>query len=142
MTRQRKIVFGVIASVCAVLLLVLAAVTLAPKLIDTQVVREKLRSEIKHRAGVGVDFKQLELDLFPRPHIVIDQVSLSIPPNVKGRAASVGVSLKILPLFLGKIEVTSVHFDAAEVDYILPFSPAAESQPSQHLSLQELKKQK
>jgi hypothetical protein len=140
MTRQRKIVFDVIASVCAVLLLVLAAVTLVPKLIDTEVVREKLRSEIKHTAGVEIDFKQLELDLFPRPHIVIDQVSLSIPPNVKGRAASVGVSLKILALFLGKIEVTSVHFDAVELDYILPVRSDADNQSWQPLSLQELKK--
>jgi hypothetical protein len=140
MTRREKIVYGVIASVSAVLILMFAAVTLAPKFVDTEVVREKLRSEIKHRTGVDVDFKHLAFDFFPRPHIAFEQASLSIPPNVKGRAASVAVSLKILPLFLGKVEVTSIHFDAAEVDYILPLSSAADTQTSQSLSLQELKR--
>ena len=140
MTRRRKIVYSVIACICAVLILMFAAAILAPKFVDTEVVREKLRSEIKHRAGVDVDFKHLAFDFFPRPHIAFEQASLSIPPNVKGRAASVGVSLKILPLFLGNIEVTNIYFDAAEVDYILPLSLAAENQTSQSLSLQELKR--
>jgi hypothetical protein len=138
--RSKKIVYGVIASVCAVLILTFAAVILVPKVVDTEVVREKLRSEIKLKSGVDVDFKQLEIDYFPRPHIVFEQATLSLPPNVKGRVASLKVYLNILPLFLGKIEITNIHLDAAEVDYILPLSPAAESQTSQHLSLQELKK--
>ncbi len=140
MTRRGKIVYGVTVCVCAVLILVFATVTLAPKFVDTEVVREKLHSEIKQRSGVDVDFKHLAFDFFPRPSIIFQQASLSIPPNVKGRAASVGVSLNILPLFLGRVEVTNIHFDAAEVDYILPLSPAAETQTSQSLSLQELKR--
>ena len=72
-----------------------AAVTLVPKVVGTEVVREKLRSEIKQKSGVDVDFKQLEFDFFPRPHIVFEQATLSILPNIRGRAVSVGAYLKI-----------------------------------------------
>lgn len=64
MTRRKKIVYGIIASLCAVLILMFRVVILVPKVIDTQVVREKLRSEIKLKIGVDVDFKQLGLDIF------------------------------------------------------------------------------
>ncbi len=140
MARPKKIVYGVIASLCAVLILMFAVVILAPKVIDTQLVREALRSEIKQRSGVDIDFKQLALDVFPRPQIIFEQATLSMPPHVKARAASVGVNLNILPLFLGKIEVTSIHLDSAEVDYIHPEKSAADNRISQPLYLEELKR--
>jgi len=63
--RRRKIVIGVIACAFAVLILMLTVVLIAPKVVDTKTVRDKLRCEIKKIAGVEIDFKHLVLDFFP-----------------------------------------------------------------------------
>jgi len=98
--RRRKIVIGLIACAFAVLILMLTVVLIAPKVVDTKTVRGKVRSEIKKIAGVEIDFKHLVLDFFPHPHVIFDQVTLSIPPDVRGKAVSVRVHPKIWPLFL------------------------------------------
>ena len=86
MNRRRKIVIGIWRLVFIVLILLLAAILIAPKVIDSEVVKAKIRSKIKETAGVEIDFKHLVLDFFPHPHIIVDRVALSIPPGVKGKA--------------------------------------------------------
>ena len=106
MDRRKKIVTGVFACAFAVLILMIAVVLIAPKVVDTKTVRDKVRSEIKETSGAEIDFKHLVLDFFPHPHVIFDQVTLSIPPGVKGKAVSVTVQPKILPLFLGKVQIS------------------------------------
>ena len=57
-------------------------------MIDSESVKAKVRSEIKKIAGVDIDFEHLKLDFFPHPHVIVDQVELSIPPGVRGKAES------------------------------------------------------
>ncbi len=51
MVRRRKIIIGVITCAIAVLILMLTVVLIAPKVVDTKTVRDKVRSEIKKVAG-------------------------------------------------------------------------------------------
>ncbi len=141
MVRRRKIVIGVIAGVFAVLILMLTTVVLiAPKVVDTKTVRDKVRSEIKKVAGVEIDFKHLVLDFFPHPHVIFNQVTLSIPPGVRGKAVSVRVLPRIWPLFLGKLQIAGLRLDSAELDYTLTKKPATAKIASQPFSLNELGK--
>ena len=116
MIRRRKIVVGVIACAFAVLMLMLAAVLLAPSLIDTKSVKDEIRSHAQKELGAKIDFKHLVLDLFPHPHVIFDQATLSISPGIRGKAVSVSVYPKILPLFLGKMQIASLRLDSAELD--------------------------
>jgi hypothetical protein len=64
MMRRRKIVIGTVACAFAVLILLLAAVTIAPKAVDTETVKAKVRSELLKVAGVESDQPgQLQADL-------------------------------------------------------------------------------
>ena len=81
MNRRRKIVIGIVACAFAVSILLLAAILIAPKVIDSEAVKAKVRSEIKETAGVEIDFKHLDLDFFPHPHVIFDQVTLVHTPG-------------------------------------------------------------
>ena len=52
MMRRRKIVIGTVACAFAVLMLLLAVVIIAPKVVDTETVKAKVRSELLKVAGV------------------------------------------------------------------------------------------
>ena len=67
MTSRRKIVIGVIACAFAVLILMLAAVLIAPKVVDSEAVKARVHSEIKETADIDIDFEHLVLDFFPLP---------------------------------------------------------------------------
>ncbi|MBT8369093.1 MAG: AsmA family protein [Deltaproteobacteria bacterium] len=77
MNRQRKIFIGIIAGALGVFTLLLAVVIIAPKMVDTEMVRDKLRSEIKETSGVEIDFEHLILDFFPHPHVIFEQIQLT-----------------------------------------------------------------
>ncbi len=124
MTIQRKIVIAIIACLLGVSILLLAVAIIAPKVVDSKAVRDKVRSEIKETAGAEIDFKHLVLNFFPHPHVIVSQVELSIPPGVRGKAASIKIQPKILPLLLGKMQIAGLHLESAELDYTLPQKPA------------------
>jgi len=138
--RRRKIVIGVIACAFAVLILMLAAVLLAPNLIDTKSVKDEIRSHVQKELGAKIDFKHLVFNFFPYPHVIFDQVTLSMLPVVRGKVVSVRVSPKILPLFQGKMQIASLRLDSAELDYTLTKKPATEKTTLQPFSLYELGK--
>ncbi|MBW1842032.1 MAG: AsmA family protein, partial [Deltaproteobacteria bacterium] len=140
MNRPGKIVTGLIACLIAVFILLLAAVLIVPKMIDSEAVKAKVRSEIKETAGVEIDYQRLHLDFFPHPHVIFDQVTLSIPPGVRGEAVSVRVHPKILPLFLGKMQIAGLRLDSAKLDYTLTKKSATGKINSQPFSLYELGK--
>ena len=140
MMKRRKIVIGTVACAFAVLMLLLAAVIIAPKVIDSETVKAKVRSELVKVAGVEIDFDHLILEFFPRPHVIIDRVDLAIPPGVKGKAASVTVQPKLLPLFWGKMKIAGLYLDSAELDYILPQRPATEKTTPKLFPLHDLGK--
>ena len=140
MNTLKKIGIGIIACLFGVLFLMLAAVLIAPKVVDTKTVRDKLRSEIKQTSGVEIDFKHLILDFFPHPHVIFDQVTLSMLPVVRGKAASVRVHPNILPLFLGKMQIAGLRLDSAELNYTLPIRSATVKRASQPFSLNDLGK--
>lgn len=140
MNRPGKIVTGLIACLIAVFILLLAAVLIVPKMIDSETVKARLRSEITQIAGIEIDYQRLHLDFFPHPHVIFDQVTLSIPPGVTGEAVSVKVHPKMLPLFLGKIQIAGLRLDSAKLDYALTKKPATEKTTQQPFSFYELGK--
>ena len=124
MNRREKLVAGIIAVALSVLILLLAAILIAPKVLDSDALKAKVRNEIRETAGVELDFKHLILKFFPHPHVIVNRVELSIPPGLMGKAASIRIRPKILPLFLGKMQIASLRLKLAELDYTLPETPA------------------
>jgi uncharacterized protein involved in outer membrane biogenesis len=137
MVKQRKIIISLIACITAVLFLAFAAAIFEPKIVDSKAVGHKLRSEVKKATGVDVDFKHLRLGLFPRPHVMIEQVETSIP-GARAAAAALTIHPRILPLFMGKLQIVSLRLDSAELNYTLPIKPATKKNSRQSVSLYDL----
>ena len=140
MNRRRKIVVSISAALFVALMLLVAAILIAPKVIDSEAVKAKVRSEIKETAGAEIDFKHLVLKFFPHPHVIVNQVELSISPGVRGKAASIRIRPKILPLFLGKMQIAGLRLDLAELDYTLPEKPATGKTTPQPFTFSSLAK--
>ena len=140
MVTPKQIVVSVIACAIVVMLVLLAATLLAPKWIDSQTVRHKLRSEAKKATGIEVDFKHLRLGLLPRPHVAFEQVEAS-RPGVKAEAAALTIHPRILPLFQGKLQITRLHLDSAQLDYTLPIKPVTDKTSQKPISLVNLGKE-
>ena len=66
MTIQRKIVIAIIACLLGVSILLLAVVIIAPKVIDSKAVRDKVRSEIKETA-VAYELAEMMKKTVARP---------------------------------------------------------------------------
>lgn len=129
-----------IAVVLSVVILLLAVVSIAPRVIDTPMVKAKLRGEIKEASGAEIDFEHLVLDFLPHPRITFKQATVSVPSAVKGQIASMTVRPKILPLFVGDVQIAGLHLQSAKLDYILPKKSAASEKTPQPFSYSNLAK--
>lgn len=140
MIKRRNIVIGIVAIALSVFILLLAVVVIAPKIVDTKIVREKLRSEIKETSGAEIDFEHLVLDFFPYPRVNFKQVMVSVPSAVKGKIVSMIVRPKILPLFVGEVQIADLRLESADLDYILPQKPPTGGKTPQPFSYYNLAK--
>jgi len=138
--RRRKIGIGIGASVFIGLILLFAAILIAPKVVDSEAVKTKVRSEIKETSGVEIDFEHLVLDFFPHPRIIFERVILPVPPALRAKAASMTVQPKFLPLLLGKMQIAGIRLDSAELDYMLPEKPGTAKTTPQPISYYNLAK--
>jgi hypothetical protein len=101
-----------LACTLVVFILLFTAVLVAPKVFDSDAVKSKIQSEIKKAAGAEIDFAHLILDFFPRPHVILNQVTLLVPATVKGQS----VSLMVIQgqMQNGEISIPNIQFDLTD----------------------------
>jgi uncharacterized protein involved in outer membrane biogenesis len=90
MSRRKKIYLWVAGSIGVLLILLLALVVLLPRLINLELLRERILADVSQTVGGVVEFEKIDLSFFPRPHVVIHQASLSVP----GKAIKYYLSLR------------------------------------------------
>ena len=101
MSKKRKIFFGLIggAGVLAGLLLVLYF--LGPKIINLDATRQKIESLFSEKVGGTMVYRRVDLSLFPRPFVQLDQASISIPGKLKGTVDALRIYPELMPLLRG-----------------------------------------
>ena len=102
------------------LALLLASLFLLPRLINLEVMKEKIRTTISQKVKGEVEFHKIDLSLFPRPVVEIHKIRLSIPGTLSGKVESVAVLPKILPLIQGRVRIAALHFEAPHLNMVLP----------------------
>ncbi|MGD9321575.1 MAG: AsmA-like C-terminal domain-containing protein, partial [Desulfobacteraceae bacterium] len=120
MTKRKKIFRIVIISVGALLAILLAFQIIVPKLINLESIKGKILATASEKVGGEVKCHKIGLSFFPYPHVVINQVSLSIPGKVSGSLDTLGVYLQFLPLLRGKIQLEEVTLKSPEFKVALP----------------------
>ncbi len=120
MTRRKKIFRIVIIGVGVLLVLLLAFQIIVPKLINLESIKGKILASASEKVGGEVKCGKVGLSFFPYPHVVINQVSLSIPGKVRGSLDALGVYAKFLPLLKGKLQIAEVNLESPEFKVSLP----------------------
>lgn len=138
MRKSRKILFVLvsISGIFLCLLIILVAVT--PRLINLDMVKEKIKTEYTKNIGGQIEYQHLDLALFPRPHVVISDVNFTMPDNVDGTMETLYVYPKILPLFTGELQIGMLRSRSPEINIRFPQTSGDESRAPDSASLKTL----
>jgi len=139
MSRRKKVFFWITGAIGTLLVFLLALLLLLPRLINVELLREKIQANISKTAGASVNFQALELDFFPRPYGVMHQASLSIPKKAEGTLESLKVYPKILPLLIGKLRVAELQVNAPDFKIKVPEGVQNKSQGQKVFSWEVMK---
>jgi hypothetical protein len=109
-----KIRHQVVTGLVVVSSIIILAFLFIPRLIDLEIVKQRLLSQISESTGGKYTYQQLDLHWFPRPRIVILSGSLALPEDQYVNVSSVNIYPMILPLLKGevyfkRIEVIKPH---------------------------------
>ena len=120
MRKPRKILFVLVSLSGIFLCLLIVLVVVTPRLINLDMVKEKIKTQYAKNIGGQIEYQYLNLALFPRPHIVISDINFTMPDNVDGTLESLDVYPKILPLFTGELQIGMLRSRSPEINIRFP----------------------
>jgi hypothetical protein len=123
MSKRKKIFLWIMGGAGALMVLLLAFLLAAPKLINLEPIKEKVLAQVSQQVGGEFEFQRVDFSILPRPYVVIHGASLSIPDTVNGTLESLSVYVKILPLLKGKLRLAKVQVEAPDFKMKLPERP-------------------
>ena len=141
MVKSRKIVFGAVISIFIVVILLFVAVLILPKLIESETLKAKIRSEFSRTVGGEIDFDRLDFSVFPVPHVKLDKVSVILPKKLAGSAEMISIYPKILPLLSGKIGFREIRVQQPDVTITLQKSLKEEKTPAKSPAVSDVMRQ-
>lgn len=106
--------------VAILLLLMVAARLIVPRLIDFASVKQKIQTVVTERTGGTIDYRGIGLSYFPRPSIELRQATLAIPELAEGRVAAVRISPELIPLLIGDLRLARIELDTPQLRLQLP----------------------
>ncbi|MFV1976523.1 MAG: hypothetical protein ACC651_12310, partial [Candidatus Scalindua sp.] len=95
MTRQKKIYIGLAGFAGFLLILLLAFHYLGSTFLNSEVMKEKIQTIFSQKTGGNVEYKTVDLSIFPITRAVIHQASISLPGKGKGTIKSLSIHPKI-----------------------------------------------
>jgi hypothetical protein len=136
MVRQRKFLLALFAIAGFLLALLAVLFLLAPRLINTVAIKERLLALLARETGVRMSYVRAEASLFPRPRVALRGVGLDLPGLVHGTVATVEADPELLPLFRGEVRFASVLLEAPDLQVRLP----AKEKKAKPVSLEEIER--
>ena len=92
----------------ALLLLVVVALAIAPRLIDAPAVHAEIQRRLSEALAGQVAWKSLEVRLLPVPHAELRELRIDIPGTANVAAELLDVRLRVWPLLRGRTEIASL----------------------------------
>lgn len=120
MSRARKSILWFAGGFAAFLILSTASAILLPRLVHLDSIKETILKTISGAARCEVGCSNIDILLFPRPRIVLQNTSLSAPGKYSVSVGSVTALPRIIPLFIGKIQLDRLILETARADIVLP----------------------
>ena len=97
---------GIVVLLCAVLYVSV------PKLINSEVVKNKVNTYFLEKTGGSIALKQSDIHVFPLPHIVFQEVNFSIPDKANGFIQSLGIYPDVRSLIRGDLRFSKVSLES------------------------------
>ncbi|MBI5849096.1 MAG: AsmA-like C-terminal domain-containing protein [Nitrospirae bacterium] len=114
---MRRVLIGAGA---ILLLAVAAALFLLPRLINREMVREKIVHLLSQKIAGTVTFLDLDISLFPLPRVIMRNASLAIPDKLNGTIRTVTIFPELLPLFRGEVRLAKIQVDEPSFTVRIP----------------------
>ena len=133
MSKPKKNYNLLIKSLLIVGALIVVVMLVTPQLINLEMVRERIENTVSKEIGGEIKYRRLDLSYFPRPHVVVHKVEILIPDSFTIKMHRMKVYPKILPLFLGSLEVDVVTLEYADYYMKLP-QISREAPPTEQLA--------
>ena len=101
---------------CTVIIIVLLSATyfFAPKLINSELLKGKIETIASQKVKGDVQFQSLNLSIFPRPHLIIHQGSISTTEAI-GTVGSLSIYPELLPLLTGKLQIRKLLVKSSDI---------------------------
>ncbi|MCP4297652.1 MAG: AsmA family protein, partial [Proteobacteria bacterium] len=123
MTRQKKIYIGVAGFTGFLLIMLLVFHFLGSTFVNSEGMRQKVQTIISQKTGGKVEYKAVDLSIFPIIHAVIHNATISLPGKGEGTIKTLTIHPKILPLFTGKLLIDEIQVEAPDIQMITTRSP-------------------
>jgi len=123
MNKPTKIFLWTIGSLMAVVIFLSVLLALSARMINRESIKNKIQAEISQALNGKVEFQRLDVSFFPKPKLIIHQCNFSVPGTAHGTLLSLTVSIKILPLFIGKFKNAGIDIKSPDVKIALGGSP-------------------
>lgn len=142
MIRVKKVSVWLSAIFLIIIILIGVAFFVASKLIQKDSMKEKIHTLILNKVGGEVSYESMNLYFFHWPHVVIRKGQFDIPEKVKGSFDSLMVFPKILPLFYGNVELSTVRFYSPDITiYLQDMTDKTETEDKESFSFDKIKQQ-
>lgn len=115
MKRYPKIIRWILGAAALIITVLMIFILIAPRLINIESVREALVSTLSQKIGAELKFQNIRLSILPQPHVAVFDGRLSVPDTFQVGWKSLSMSARLLPLFIGKIDIGAVTVEHPEI---------------------------
>jgi hypothetical protein len=115
MSRVKRPIRGVLAGVALLLVVLVAAALVVPRLIDLPYLRDQITGELSRQLGATVTCDALRVSVLPLPSAVLHGVNVAIPGTIDATIASVSVAPRLLPLLRGKFQPSEIRIESPDI---------------------------
>lgn len=115
-TKLKKTTLWIIGFCVILVFLLSVLVLLSDKFINQEAIINRIQAEASQAINGRVELRRLTLSFFPQPHITIHQGNFSIPETASGTLTSLAIYPKILPLFIGKVQIARIDVNTPDIE--------------------------
>ena len=119
-------------------MLIVVVMVVSPRLINLEMVRNQIKHRMARDVGAEIKYRNMVLSYLPRPHIVIHKAEVKIPDSFTIKVHRMRFYPKILPLFRGDLQVSSIRLEYADYIMTLPQIGESDPQPGEIISVDSM----
>ena len=119
-------------------ILTVAALVLAPRLINLEMVRSNITDKLSRDLGGEITYRQLQLSYIPSPHVVIHKAEILVADSYQIKIHRLKVYPQLVPLLKGRLQVAFIRLEYADYFMKLPQISDTEQKPDEITSIDDI----